>query len=63
MRKLNKDDLDKILEYVVNRFGFDTWWYNYLVKFVMNKGHENEPLIDDIELGIETARDKTDILY
>ena len=63
MRTLNKDDLDKIMEYVVNRFGFDTWWYHYLVKFVMNKGHPNEPLIDDIEFGVETARDKTDILY
>jgi hypothetical protein len=62
MRTLNKEQLDYIMEYTINRFGFNNWWYHYLVKYVMKYGDNQNDLKQDLDDMVERARDKTDYI-
>lgn len=62
MRTLNKEQLDYIMEYTINNFGFDMWWYHYLVKYVMKYGDNQNDLKQDLDDMVERAYDKTDYI-
>ena len=60
MRTLTKDHLDAIMQYTINRFGYNTNWYNYLMKAIIQNGNENGPLVNELDYFVELAYERAE---